>query len=114
MFFPCYGSGGDNLHVYSTNETIVGTWIDGKEVYEKVIPTTINVDLTDLHIDKMIEISGSINHTNGKWTPISYASSDRDYAVPVYDSTTKILTVAAFGTASGGTWYLILRYTKTS
>lgn len=29
----------DNLHEYSTEEKIVGKWIDGKQIYEKVIST---------------------------------------------------------------------------
>ena len=30
----------DNLHEYSTEEKVVGKWIDGKPIYEKVIPFT--------------------------------------------------------------------------
>ena len=31
----CFSSGGSTTHHYSTNEHIVGTWIDGSTVYEK-------------------------------------------------------------------------------
>lgn len=31
------GGGGSALHVYSTEEKVVGTWIDGKTLYEKTI-----------------------------------------------------------------------------
>ena len=31
------GGGGGSTHTYSTTEQVVGTWIDGKPVYERVI-----------------------------------------------------------------------------
>lgn len=34
------GDGGDSLDVYSTEETRIGTWIDGKPLYRKVVPFT--------------------------------------------------------------------------
>lgn len=43
----------DNLHDYSTEEKIVGKWIDGKTIYEKVIKQTvvINSQNTSFNID---------------------------------------------------------------
>ena len=35
---------GNNLHDYSTEEKIVGTWIDGKPIYEKVIKQTVVIN----------------------------------------------------------------------
>lgn len=32
----------ENKHTYSTEEQVVGTWIDGKPIYRKVIYSTIN------------------------------------------------------------------------
>lgn len=40
-------SGGSSSHAYSTTEQIVGTWIDGSDVYEK----SINIDETTIHGD---------------------------------------------------------------
>lgn len=37
---------GDGLHVYSTNEQIVGKWINGKPLYEKTFTTTITTSET--------------------------------------------------------------------
>lgn len=35
---------GNDLHEYSTEEKVVGKWVDGKDIYEKVINvTTLNV-----------------------------------------------------------------------
>lgn len=73
----------DNVTEYSTNETVVGTWIDGKPIYRKCFTITTPssnastnvVDITDLHIDNMINdyfsivsvghnISSSTNNSN--------------------------------------------------
>lgn len=34
----------DDLHEYSTEEKIVGKWIDGKAIYQKVIPFTARLN----------------------------------------------------------------------
>ena len=36
----CFSSGGSTTHHYSTDEQIVGTWIDGNTLYEKTISFT--------------------------------------------------------------------------
>ena len=36
------GSGGASSEVYSTDEIEVGTWIDGKPIYQKVVPVTLS------------------------------------------------------------------------
>lgn len=38
-------SGGGNTDVYSTEETAIGTWIDGSTIYRKVIDVTIRSDI---------------------------------------------------------------------
>lgn len=53
-------------NTYSTDEQVVGTWIDGKPVYRKVIqtpgPTAVNeiksVDITDLNVETVIRLDG--------------------------------------------------------
>ena len=42
LLFNGKGINGD-LHNYSTEEQVVGTWIDGKPLYEKTFKTTVNV-----------------------------------------------------------------------
>ena len=105
----------DSEHTYSEDEQIVGTWVDGKTLYEKTISTnSSSVNLTSLGINTLVKIDGVIQHTNGKVTPISYESATSDWAVPVYDIASKILTLAGYGTSQGGTWVLTIRYTKSS
>lgn len=41
----CFSSGGSTTHHYSTDEQVVGTWIDGSTIYEKtlVMPNAVTV-----------------------------------------------------------------------
>ena len=105
----------ESENTYSEDEQIVGKWIDGSTIYEKTISTSNStVDLTSLSISALVKIEGTILHTNGKITPISYSSSGSDFAVPVYDVSSKILSLAGYGTSQGGTWTFTIRYTKAS
>ena len=82
-------------HKYSTSEHVVGTWIDGKPVYEKtIIPDlsnisvpsdltirqTINiVNISDLNIDEGISITGGIianKSSNGILWPLATRQDD--------------------------------------
>lgn len=42
--------------MYSTDETVCGTWIDGKLIYRKVIQTTFTVGSTDVFVADDIDI----------------------------------------------------------
>ena len=44
------GQGGSNMHDYSTDEQIVGTWIDGSPVYEKTYIKTMTSGTTGCDI----------------------------------------------------------------
>lgn len=53
------GGGGGSTHDYSTTEQVVGTWIDGKPLYEKVIVKNnieIQADVTIAHNISNIEL----------------------------------------------------------
>ena len=61
------GTGAENL--YSTEETVCGTWIDRKPIYRKVVtmklPTPpesqlLEFDISDLNIDEMVDIRGGV------------------------------------------------------
>lgn len=61
------GSGGDSLHEYSTDEKVVGKWIDGKPLYEKTFEVpkipyskyhTIVESVAYLNIDSVISYDG--------------------------------------------------------
>ena len=110
---------GDDLHEYSTDEKIIGKWIDGKPIYEKVINGTIIgspadwtnfYDCTNLNIDNMINIKGFFNYDN-----IRNMYVDSRYSAFTYVHSTKFiqyynsdLVKRNFETT------LIIQYTKTT
>ena len=48
--------------VYSTTERVVGTWIDGKKVYEKTIVDTLPIATEGTNTDKYIQLNESIDN----------------------------------------------------
>lgn len=64
MWYPSIGSSGHN---YSTDEQIVGTWIDGSTVYEKTFDIRTNAErisntlFADLQISKIIDLYLMLN-----------------------------------------------------
>ena len=105
------GGGGSAKHVYSTEEQIIGKWIDGKDIYEIVLELTSNsADVSDLNIDKLIHIdaigSESAGYTGNLWTICSVSGADYRN-VFINASTSKV--------SIGGNYpciYAILQYTK--
>lgn len=69
------GPPGQSMDIYSTEETRIGTWIDGKPIYRKTfslnksISSGINdlANVSSLHIEHMVKASGyySSNSNNG-------------------------------------------------
>ena len=83
----------DNLHEYSTEEKVVGKWIDGRKIYEITYYNKnpvkssynneyINTNLT-IDADIFIEISGTVKRevVNGLIYPISYEDSNYKFHV---------------------------------
>ena len=84
--------------IYSTGETIVGTWIDGKPIYRKVIKGTtgstsgqdtalFNVSSLALNLDKLIKLDGMVYGTESISANYYYASNN--YGCLYYNATNK-------------------------
>lgn len=112
LFAPT--SGGSYAHHYSTTEQVVGTWIDGKPIYEKTYefatPLTINSTsyihsgITPANIKSLIGMPEIID-TYGQSAPI---------IAGIYTSN-KEIALAALNTVYGiDLKYLTVRYTKTT
>ena len=107
----------NTLDVYSTEEQIIGTWIDGKPLYRKVLDigqyTWIIGDNSFAHnianLDIMINIDYTMQYTNGKWYS-NWDGIDRENWV----TDTTNLIIASTGDAKFNKFYLILEYTKTT
>lgn len=112
------GDGND----YSTDEQVVGTWIDGKPLYQKTISGTLlsetNIDLTSLNIDYIQIVSGDLERNAGSAGIIHYPISAMDGSVAFvtkYYENTKILRITYnLPGESGGNYNLTIQYTKTT
>lgn len=113
-------------HVYSTNEQVVGKWINGHDVYEKtfIIPNPAmnnigNIDFTELNIDRLLSFDGTYIRVVGSLNFIyklgSYEDS-RIYSWVRYDSSTNYLNyyIQHNSSESIANLYIIVRYTKSS
>ena len=113
--------GGGSGHTYSETEQIVGTWIDGKTVYEKTIDcgylpnnSSKNVSHGITNLSKIISWGGGIITDSGAYTPIPYIHGDGlQYSVSVLATSTDITLSTK---TNRTTWYayITIRYTKTS
>ncbi len=114
------GDPASSLEIYSTEETRIGTWIDGKPLYRKVFSfttpsgggwTAISGTTTD-NVKTLVEISGTVLE-NGR-NVISMPYQDR--AIIHFDMTNKNIrfysgTHTEFRNQSA---LVILKYTKTT
>jgi hypothetical protein len=119
------GQGGSNMHDYSTDEQIVGTWIDGKPVYEKTYKTTFTnipqetpqniADLSSLNIEEIISIEGSCSYSAPPQAPlyVNLGSFFYFYAYP----NGFLQFIQKFTASTSNRTYIVIatiRYTKTA
>lgn len=100
-------------NAYSTDEAVVGSWIDGSSIYRKVIAFTsqydqgqhVSTDLTNL---RMLFIDGCLVGTDGYIRPLTSNTGTVSENLRFQNSTGTLV----WSTASAGTTYLILTYVK--
>jgi len=110
-------SGGGSSLNYSTTEQVVGTWIDGRPVYQITATKTsfsvannaeVNIaDLTALNIDDLVSLE-----TSAKEGTNLYEFSRTNGIVQIKNG---VLTFRSVGSSWSFTWfYANIRYTKTT
>ena len=111
------------LDVYSTTESIVGKWIDGKPIYRKVleftnVPTGVvqrNHGISNF--DKLINYSGYYYNSIWGYNPIPAVTSDNisGYGIGIGDfkSTTFYFNIGNLRSSTNEI-KLIVEYTKTT
>lgn len=125
---------GANQHNYSTTEQVVGTWIDGKPLYEKTfVPnytspshsasTTYEqtIDIHDLQIDTVVDLKGIWRRWAGDGAKLLYTfnSNEENYAysrLRVDSENNYTNGRLVFTITSEGTDYqaITIQYTKTT
>ena len=111
------------LNKYSTDETRIGTWIDGKPLYRKVVVYTgtktnfVQVPHGISNFKEIINISGKIAD---RILPTAYGATGTlntsNYFAFIYlvNSTNIEISISNYLTSSSSPIILILEYTKTT
>ena len=132
------GGGGSSSHNYSTTEQVIGTWIDGKPLYEITISGTVNgmysgthsINYSDIASDikEIIYYKGKIRYNYGladtdlAWYNLNTFMSGGDIVICPYDSVkaggspTNTFNIY-FGNRNWATmdlYYITFLYTKTT
>lgn len=128
-FAEIEGGGGSGGSSYSTEEHVIGTWIDGKPLYEKTIAidnidvgytnevkTKIPHGISNLKEAVSLEYSAPFFNKTGSNAVFLGTTSP---AILAYFIVTSTNIEAAGGTnfhsgAEGRYWYFTVRYTKTT
>lgn len=115
----------EDEHTYSTTEKKIGTWIDGKPLYQKVIFTNIALDRSTTYtithdisnIDLIFIDKAFIQNTDGRCYPLTlyyYNAQDATDIMNVSVDKTKITFWMQTGWGTAWNKCIILNYTKTT
>ena len=101
---------------YSTTETIVGKWIDGKPIYRKVFyndnwTDDFSYDANALNIDEVTSLKAMWNRA-GNWFEAPYAGAGGFYSTLYYNTSSKKINFEANVSHAGATNRTIIEYTK--
>ena len=113
------------LNKYSTSETMIGTWTNGKPLYRKIITGTLNQTATGTNTNT--DISTGISNAgivliknayfinNDRYIPIPYFTNSGNSVrmIPVADGGAITIT-NNYSSYGGSTVIIILEYTKTT
>ena len=112
-----YGTGND----YSTDEQIIGSWIDGKPLYQITLDmglltnkSTKTTNHNISNIDKIVDINGvAVNSTEAQPIPKSH-DTDIKYQIQVTANHTSVSVFNRGYDYSSFNAYVTLKYTKTT
>lgn len=118
----------NNLNTFSTAETKVGTWIDGKDIYRKVLfiseLNNDNIDTTISHniqnLGQVTDVRGVVTFEHGQFKgqrmlPCVHGSGGEDYIFSMYNISDTEITITTGAWWRSGVFkeaYIILEYTK--
>lgn len=117
----------NNKQIYSTNEQIIGTWINDKPLYRKVVSIVLS-DVTDDTIVN-IRVNHNIQNMEYGWVELATRLLSNNSDIYTYGSSgyinaadrriqwflnTEQLSASMNRSVDNGTWYVSLCYTKTT
>lgn len=109
-----YNLGDLGTEVYSTNETVVGTWIDGKPIYRKTfqIPTITNsydMNIAGLNVDKILKINGFCTTSSNLRVDLYYYDGSFRFCCYANPTTISFFTIGTITNC-----FTTIEYTKTT
>lgn len=111
----------ENKHTYSTEEQVIGTWIDGKPLYRKTlvyngaVTGTNYIDLTSLNYEFIVIKETSLIRSNFIFSPVRYnMQSANDLAEVFIDNTQKKMNINIGSPWNNINCYVTIQYTKTT
>ena len=108
-----------NFNKYSTTEEVVGTWIDKKPLYRKVVKGNITATdqtlfVVNANIDTMVFISGYDCPDGTYYFPFNYAQTGSTYKSIFYKKDTDTIEFRSNSYNPGEVYVVVLEYTKTT
>lgn len=123
-------TGGNSAgEIYSTDETRIGTWIDGKPLYRKVFSLKVPSDVSsvnssewvhyDASVDLCVKINGIIKRTSQQIYEIPYYISGDNflwvgYNLPVHATSPNSVRIIGRSNLANAPACVIMEYTKTT
>ena len=106
--------------VYSTNETVIGTWIDGKPLYRKVIDfgALPNTNVKDVphgisNVENVIRQYGYVKYHDGVMQTLPHSNTLIEGNIMLYADATNV-SIKTGRDRSNGKGIVVLEYTKTA
>lgn len=122
QFYDLSGHGVE-ANNFSTDEKVIGTWIDGKPLYQKTVDcgalpnnTYKQIEHNISNLDKIVYINGiSFKNDSSKETkPVSFASTSGSTYNISADAYADYIYITTGSDRTGFHGYVTLRYTKTT
>ena len=104
-----------DMNVYSTEEKIVGTWIDGKPIYRKCYKITLATGLTTIdtiaNVDTYLGCKGSYISSSNNKLNIPWVGPNTEYTDVLIDTSGNVRTTSSL---TGTNCVIVIEYTKTT
>ena len=110
------------IQKYSTNEMVIGKWIDGKPLYRRVMSVTtpsssgswVNVGETLSNIDKVVNIDGVFYGGDGRAMSIEYGQAGWQLSVSYNPDASHMQILVGRDAWQNKSAYIIIEYTKST
>lgn len=105
---------GGGMDTYSTEEQIVGTWVDGKTIYRKYIELASGktvYSLSSNNIETVVKLEMYEKESSGNIIPLNFYNGSDTFTFCLYNKTSKCIEIV---TTRSLAHYGIIEYTKTT